>query len=166
MDIRYKQSLQPMEGPHPTERLRPQSPNTSLREPILEEHDRTLTPAKRPQRYSWNQGHEHVYSHSHNESKPKLPTFDGKKDTWEPFLMQFRLMSNSYNWSDRKFREQLIFALREKALLFASNLPQRTAENTESLLQAMGQRFGQCLLPETQRANLHNLKKQAKESLQ
>ena len=117
MDIRYKHSLQPMEGPHHTERLRPQSPNTSLREPILEEHDRTLTPAKRPQRYSWNQGHEHVYSHSHNESKPKLPTFDGKKDTWEPFLMQFRLMSNSYNWSDRKFREQLIFALREKALL-------------------------------------------------
>ena len=47
-----------------------------------------------------------------------------------------------------------MFALRGEALLFASNLSHITAESTVSLLQAMGQRFEQCLLPETHRANL------------
>ena len=135
MDIRYKYSLQPMEGPHHTQRLRPRSLDTSSRKPLLEEHDRTLTP-KRPQLHSWNQGYEHV--HIHNVLKPKLQTFDGKR---EPFLMQLRLMSKSYNWSDRKFREQLIFALRGKALIFTSNLPQRTTENTACILRSMGQQY-------------------------
>ena len=80
--------------------------------------------------------------------------------------MQLKLMARSYGWSDRKFREQLMFALRGEALLFASNLPHITVEDTESLLQAMGQRFGQCLLAETHRANLYNLRKQSKENLQ
>ena len=102
----------------------------------------------------------------HNELEPRPPTFDGKPDSWEPFLMQMKLMSQSYGWPDRKFREQLMFALRGEALLFASNLPHVTVGNTESLLQAIGQRFGQCLLAETHRANLYNLKKQSKESLQ
>ena len=59
-----------------------------------------------------------------------------------------------------------MFALRGEALLFASNLPHITVEDTDSLLQAMGQRFGQCQLAETHRANLYNLKKQSKENLQ
>ena len=59
-----------------------------------------------------------------------------------------------------------MFALRGEALLFASNLPLITVENTESLLQVMGQHLGQYLLAETHRANLYNLKKQTKENLQ
>ena len=111
-----------------------------------------------------NPGYDRVYIN--HDFRPRPPTFDGKPDSWEPFLMQMRLMSQSYGWPDRKFREQPTFALRGEALLFASNLPHVTVENTESLLQAMGQRFGQCLLAETHRANLHNLKKLTKESLQ
>ena len=111
-----------------------------------------------------NPGYDRMYIN--HDFRPRPPTFDGKPDSWEPFLMQMRLMSQSYGWPDRKFREQLMFALRGEALLFASNLPHVTVENTESLLQAIGQRFGQCLLAETHRANLYNLKKQSKESLQ
>ena len=111
-----------------------------------------------------NPGYERMYIN--HDFRPRPPTFDGKPDEWEPFLMQMRLLSQSYGWPDRKFREQLMFALRGEALLFASNLPYVTMENTESLLQAMGQRFGQCLLAETHRANLYNLKKLTKESLQ
>ena len=111
-----------------------------------------------------NPGYDRMYIN--HDFRPHPPTFDGKPDSWEPFLMQMRLMSQSYGWPDRKFREQLMLALRGEALLFASNLPHVTVENTESLLQAMGQRFGQCLLAETHRANLYNLKKLTKESLQ
>ena len=58
-----------------------------------------------------------------------------------------------------------MFALRGEALLMAYNLPHVTVENTESILQAMGQRFGQCLLAESHRANLYTLKKLTKENL-
>ena len=101
-----------------------------------------------------------------NDLTRTLPTFEGKPDTWEPFQMQLRLISNSYGWSDREFREQLMFALRGEAVLFASNLPNATTESTESLLQALRHRFGQCQLAETHRINLYTVKKQPKESLQ
>ena len=101
-----------------------------------------------------------------NDFKPRPPSFDGKPDTWEPFLMQLKLMAKSYRWTDQKFREQLMFALRGEALLFASTLPYIMTENTDSLLQAMRQRFGLCTLAETHRADLYTLKKQTKENLQ
>ena len=85
---------------------------------------------------------------------------------WEPFLIQLDLLSHIYKWSNRKFREQLIFALIGEALLFASTLPLETSENTEKLLRSMRQRFGQCVLPETHRANLYTIRKQPKKNLQ
>ena len=100
-----------------------------------------------------------------NDFKPRLPTFDGRPDTFEPFLMQFRLFAKSYIWSEREFREQFLLALRGEALFYASSLPNITTENTESLLHAIRQRFGQSLLPDTHRANLYNIKKQPKENL-
>ena len=75
--------------------------------------------------------------------------------------MQIQLMSRNLGWTDDKFMDQLTFALRGEALLFASNLPVLVREDTESLLHAMEHRFGQCLLAET--ANLNNIKKLSKE---
>ena len=121
-------------------------------------------PQRQSAKSTINPGYDQLYIN--HDFRPRPPTFDGKPDSWEPFLMQMRLMSQSYGWPDRKFREQLMLALRGEFLLFASNLPHVTVENTESLLQAMRQHFGQCLLAETHRANLHNLKKLTKESLQ
>ena len=80
--------------------------------------------------------------------------------------MQIQMMSRSYGWPDYKFRDQLMFALRGEALLFASNLPVHVREDTELLISAMEQRFGQCLLAETHRANLNNIKKQSRETIQ
>ena len=77
-----------------------------------------------------------------------------------------QMMSRSYGWPDYKFRDQLMFALRGEALLFASNLPIHVREDTELLISAMEQRFRQCLLAETHRANLNNIKKQSRETIQ
>ena len=57
-------------------------------------------------------------------------------------------------------------ALRGEALLYASTLPHITMEDTESLLQAMKQRFGLCPLAETYRADLYKLRKHTKENIQ
>ena len=91
---------------------------------------------------------------------------NGKPDARETFRMQIQLMSRNFAWTDDKFRDQLMFALRGEALLFASNLPVLVREDTESLLHAMEQRFGQCLLAETNRTNLDNIKKLSKEVVQ
>lgn len=109
-----------------------------------------------PPRYYGNRFH-------FNDIKPRPLSFDGKPDAWEPFLMQIQLMSRSYEWPVYKFCYQLMFALRGEALLFASNLPVHIREDTDSLISAMEQRLGQCLLAETHRANLNNMKKQSRE---
>lgn len=69
-------------------------------------------------------------------------------------------------WVDRQFREQMIFTLRGDALVFVSTLPPETRENTAKLIHAMQQRFGHCLLAETHRANLYNVRKFSKEPMQ
>ena len=79
----------------------------------------------------------HGNRYQFNNIKPRPPSFDGKPDAWEPFLMQIQLMRQSYGWPDYKFRDQRMFALRGEALLFASNLPIHVREDTDSLISAM-----------------------------
>ena len=83
--------------------------------------------------------------------KPILPIFSGEANLWEPFLMQLRLISRSYGWTDAQFRSQLMLALKGEALLYVSSLPLSVRENVSGLLQSMGQRFCQCVFPETHR---------------
>jgi len=98
--------------------------------------------------------------------KPRAPIFDGKVDSWEPFIMQLRFMCKTYCWPEWKFHEQLLFALRGEALQFAATLNPTVREDSVLLLGALEQRFGQSLLAETYRANLYNIKKTSKESIQ
>ena len=98
--------------------------------------------------------------------KPRLPTFSGQPDSWEPFLLQLQLMSRSYGWSDSKFRDQLVFALKGEPLYFASHLPRHVRENTKRLLSAMTQRFGHRVLAETHRVPLQDIKQEPTESIQ
>ena len=97
---------------------------------------------------------------------PRLPIFSGEANLWEPFLMQLRLISGSYGWNDAQFRSQLMLALKGEALLYVFSLPLHVRENTTSLLHSMGQRFGQCIFPETHRTNLYNIQQQPTENLQ
>ena len=151
-----------MRRDHFTQHLRRKSEATPLVDYKSVDYDQTL--ALRRPHYLRNNYYETVYVQ--NDFKPRLPTFEGKIDMWKPFLMQLDLLSHSYKWSDRKFREQLIFALSGEALIFASTLPSETTENTEKLLRSTRQRFGQCVLPKTHRASLYTIKKQPKENLQ
>ena len=128
------------------------------------EHNKQWRPRIQQNEFVTNYEYNHIFID--NDFTPRPPTFEGNPDTWEPFIMQFRLMSKSYGWSERECREQLLLALRGEALLYASTLPHITTENTESLLLAMRQRFGLCPLAETYRADLYNLRKQTKENIQ
>ena len=98
--------------------------------------------------------------------KPKLPTFSGGENLWEPFLMQLVLLSKSYGWSDAEFRCQLTLALKGDALLHVSSLPLQIRESTTDLLHCISQGFGQCPFPEIHRSNLYNMCQLPTESLQ
>ena len=98
--------------------------------------------------------------------KPKLPTFSGEENLWEPFLMPLVLLSKSYEWNDVEFRCQLMLALKGDALLHVSSLPLHIWENTTDLLHCISQRFGQCHFPEIHRTVLYNMCQLPTESLQ
>ena len=98
--------------------------------------------------------------------KPRLPTFTGQPDSWEPFLMQLQLMSRSYGWSDSKFRGQLMFALKGEALYFASHLPSFVLDNTKKLVSALTERYGHAITAQTLRASLQEVKQEPAESIQ
>ena len=181
MELRSRSLSPPLERPNdpilpdniievsPPRHMREQS-SPPMTEEILDspngqmDHYKQWRPRIQQNEFVTNYGYDPILID--NDFEPRLPTFDGKPDTLEPFLMQFRLFAKSYLWSEREFREQLLLALRGEALLYASSLPHITTENTESLLQAIRQRFGQSLLAETHRANLYSIKKQPKENLQ
>lgn len=81
-------------------------------------------------------------------------------------MMQLKFMASTYKWSDDKFKEQLLFSLRGEALLYVANLSQDVRDNSSLLVKSLEQRFGHCLLAETHRANLYNLRKSSKETIQ
>ena len=98
------------------------------------------------------------------EPRMRLPEYDGKGD-WKGFHMQFWLLSSQYQWPTGEQGKRLIACLRGDALQYAARLPQSVLSDVSTLLQALHQRFGDPMLPETYRASLLNLKKGPKETL-
>ena len=103
--------------------------------------------------------------HSHSlgdaargELRMHLQEYDGKGD-WKGFHMQFRLLSSQYQWPTEEQGKCLIACLWGDALQYAARLPQSVLSDVSTLLQALHQRFGDPMLPETYRASLLDLKK-------
>ena len=174
--------VQPWEGDRQRQQdhllLRPTAQHTTRYQPLMHEREGPQPAFRAQSRYDRNYGgHQSsrhhgdyrgapMYNTAISDFKPRTPIFDGKVDTWEPFIMQLRFMSKTYNWPEWKFHEQLLFSLRGDALMFASNLNPAVREDSTMLLGALEQRFGQSLLAETYRANLYNVRKSSKETLQ
>ncbi|CAC5381761.1 unnamed protein product [Mytilus coruscus] len=111
---------------------------------------------------------ENTYSDVSNMSRMsskehRLPVYNDK-DEWESFWCQFQIISRSYAWDNQKQATQLLLCLKDKALNFASRLP--NAVQTDRLFVELMKRFGDNILPSIHRAALQDLHKQNKESLQ
>ncbi|CAG2226705.1 unnamed protein product [Mytilus edulis] len=100
------------------------------------------------------------------EPKPRSPLFDGKGD-FKAFWTQFRLLGSRFNWSsDRQVEELILNSLRDDALVFVNELPCFLYTDIQQIHDAMSQRFGDHILPETYRTNLQFIKQDQKESIQ
>ena len=100
------------------------------------------------------------------EPKPFFPSFSGKQEEWESFWLKFELLSERYRWSPQKQREQLLLSLKDEALNFAANLSPEIRNDSFLFIQALKERFAHTTPAETVRANLNNIKKTSKESIQ
>jgi len=111
-------------------------------------------------------GMPHHYDRGFTDFRHRPPIFEGKSDTWEQFLMQFNLLVQSFNWTEHKYRDQLLFALKGDALMYVSNLSITVWDNTTLLIQTLAQRFGQCHLASTHCTSMYTVRKNSKVSVQ
>ncbi|XP_052071393.1 uncharacterized protein LOC127709793 [Mytilus californianus] len=108
----------------------------------------------------------HVQQLQREEPKPRSPFFNGKGD-FKAFWTQFRLLSSRFKWSsDRQVEELILNSLRDDALVFVNELPASLHRDIQQIHDAMSQRFGDHILPETYRTNLQFIKQGQKESIQ
>ncbi|CAC5401672.1 unnamed protein product [Mytilus coruscus] len=92
------------------------------------------------------------------EPKPRSPFFNGKGD-FKAFWTQFRPLSSRFKWSsDRQVEELILNSLRDDALVFVNELPASLHRDIQQIHDAMFQRFGDHILPETYRTNLQFIK--------
>ena len=96
--------------------------------------------------------------------KVNLPTFNGKTD-WEAFWVQFEFFCQRYNWDQTEKMSQLMSSLRDIAMQYVARLPVIHRSSYDQLVDALKLRFGDHVLPETHRATLQTIRKNAKEEL-
>ncbi|CAG2195308.1 unnamed protein product [Mytilus edulis] len=126
--------------------------------------DNTYTP--RPVSTNYVRESSRVQQLQREEPKPRSPFFDGKGD-FKAFWTQFSLLRSRFNWSsDRQVEELILNCLRDEALVYVNELPVSLHRDIKYIHEAMSQRFGDHILPETYRTNLQFIKQDHKESIQ
>jgi hypothetical protein len=80
--------------------------------------------------------------------------------------MQFELISEHNNWTASVKAIELLTALKDDAMVYASFLPSDVKSSFSSLCAAMVSRFGDHGYPETYTQELHTLKKLSRETIQ
>ena len=86
-------------------------------------------------------GMPHHYDRGFTDFRHRPPIFEGKSDTWEQFLMQFNLLVQSFNWTEHKYRDQLLFALKGDALMYVPNLSITVRDNSKESVQQYSARI-------------------------
>ena len=95
----------------------------------------------------------------------QLPTFKGSGE-WKVFWLQFRRAARQYSWDPEVTLDHLVTSLRDDALQFYAELPEKIQADLDFTIAAFGRRFNNHGLPETYRASLQGLKKTPRESLE
>ena len=76
-----------------------------------------------------------------NEARPYFPSFSGKQDEWDAFLLKFELLARRYHWSAEEQGEQLLLCFKDDAMRFTAGLGQETRGDIDLFVQALRDRF-------------------------
>jgi len=97
--------------------------------------------------------------------RTRVPCYNGK-EPWSAYQMQFELIAELNNWTPSVKAVELLTALKDDAMVYASFLSIDVKSSYSSLCAAMASRFGDNGYPETYRQELFTLKKQHRETIQ
>ncbi|CAC5364882.1 unnamed protein product [Mytilus coruscus] len=100
-----------------------------------------------------------------NGLRTRVPFYNGK-DPWNAYVMQFELIAEMNNWTPSTKAIELVRALKDEAMVYASFLTPETKRSFSALCAAMSNRFGDHGYPETYRQELHTLRKYERETIQ
>lgn len=101
---------------------------------------------------------------SDNGRRNRVPYYSGK-EPWSAYVMQFNLIADSNNWSLETRAIELLTAMKDEAMVYASYLPTEVKQNFPALCMVMANRYGDHGYPETYRQELHSLRKHHKETI-
>ncbi|VDI18816.1 Hypothetical predicted protein [Mytilus galloprovincialis] len=99
-----------------------------------------------------------------NGRRNRVPFYNGR-DPWSAYFMQFELIAEINRWDTDTKAIELVTALKDEAMVYASYLSPETKRSFFGLCAAMSNRFGDHGYPETYRQELHTLRKQGKENI-
>ncbi|CAG2249296.1 unnamed protein product [Mytilus edulis] len=99
-----------------------------------------------------------------NGRRNRVPFYNGR-DPWNAYFMQFELIAEINRWDTDTKAIELVTALKDEAMVYASYLSPETKRSFFGLCAAMSNRFGDHGYPETYRQELHTLRKQGKENI-
>ncbi|VDI12585.1 Hypothetical predicted protein [Mytilus galloprovincialis] len=118
------------------------------------------------QQYGRPQQQHHNYENSKidNGRRNRVPVYNGR-DPWNAYFMQFELIAEINRWDTNTKAIELVTALKDEAMVYASYLSPETKRSFFGLCAAMSSRFGDHGYPETYRQELHTLRKQGKENI-
>jgi hypothetical protein len=106
------------------------------------------------------------FDSSRNDGRrTRVPCYNGK-EPWSAYQMQFELISEHNNWTASVKTIELLTALKDDAMVYASFLPSDVKSSFSSSGAAMASIFGDHGDPETYRQELHTLKKLSRETIQ
>jgi len=93
------------------------------------------------------------FDSSRNDGRrTRVPCYNGK-EPWSAYQMQFELISEHNNWTASVKAIELLTALKDDAMVYASFLPSDVKSSFSSLCAAMVSRFGDHGYPETTHKN-------------
>ena len=110
-------------------------------------------------------GAPHCNGNRRDEPKVSMPIFKGKSE-WRVFWLQFQRLARRFGWDDVTTLDRLISCLRDDALEYYAVQPARVQATLQSTVVAFEKRFNDRRLPETCRAELHNIRRLASETLE
>ncbi|CAG2186492.1 unnamed protein product [Mytilus edulis] len=118
------------------------------------------------QQYGRPQQQHHNFENSKidNGRRNRVPFYNGR-DPWNAYFMQFELIAEINRWDTDTKAIELVTALKDEAMVYASYLSPETKRSFFGLCAAMSNRFGDHGYPETYRQELHTLRKQGKENI-
>ena len=94
--------------------------------------------------------------------KPRLDSFGGEANKWDPFIWQFKLVAETQGWDTPLQRQMLLSLIKDSVIEFIRHQPQERWNTMDGLVQLLETRYGSKEAPGAVRRQLQCTKQQGR----